>query len=198
MNIPPSVENFEALAGLESELHLAIGVFDGVHLGHKAVVESAVFSARRSKGVSAVLTFDPHPSRLFELGRYLHFHNVPRIEDVQLDSVSNHKRPTRVFITRLINVSSALDVRRLAVDIDAAGHKPELTPTDVVILNHQSGNPDVRFAFWLPLVSDVSFDCTSVAQFSPPLSALYSSVDTQITSQSHQVWFFPRPRGKAV
>ena len=49
MNIPPSVENFEALAGLESELHLAIGVFDGVHLGHKAVVESAVFSARRSK-----------------------------------------------------------------------------------------------------------------------------------------------------
>lgn len=65
MNIPPSVKNFEALAGLKSELHLAIGVFDGVHLGHKAVVESAVFSARRSKGVSAVLTFDPHPSRLF-------------------------------------------------------------------------------------------------------------------------------------
>ena len=69
MNIPPSVENFEALAGLESELHLAIGVFDGVHLGHKAVVESAVFSARRSKGVSAVLTFDPHPSRLFRPDR---------------------------------------------------------------------------------------------------------------------------------
>lgn len=65
MNIPPSVKNFEALAGLKSELHLAIGVFDGVHLGHKAVVESAVFSARRSKGISAVLTFDPHPSRLF-------------------------------------------------------------------------------------------------------------------------------------
>lgn len=65
MNLPSSVENFEALADLKAELHLAIGVFDGVHLGHKAVVESAVFSARRSKGVSAVLTFDPHPSRLF-------------------------------------------------------------------------------------------------------------------------------------
>lgn len=65
MNIPQSVNDFEALAGLTAELHLAIGVFDGVHLGHKAVVESAVFSARRSGGISGVLTFDPHPSRLF-------------------------------------------------------------------------------------------------------------------------------------
>lgn len=44
---------------------MAIGVFDGVHLGHKAVIESAVFSARGAGGVSGVLTFDPHPSRLF-------------------------------------------------------------------------------------------------------------------------------------
>ena len=65
MNFPAAVDNFEALSGLKGELHLAIGVFDGVHLGHKAVIESAVFSARRSGGISGVLTFDPHPSRLF-------------------------------------------------------------------------------------------------------------------------------------
>ncbi|MFU8848614.1 MAG: riboflavin biosynthesis protein RibF [Opitutales bacterium] len=65
MNFPASTENFESLSGLEADLHLAIGVFDGVHLGHKAVVESAVLSARRAQGVAAVLTFDPHPSRLF-------------------------------------------------------------------------------------------------------------------------------------
>lgn len=65
MNFPLAVDNFEALSGLKGELHLAIGVFDGVHLGHKAVIESAVFSARRNRGVSGVLTFDPHPSRLF-------------------------------------------------------------------------------------------------------------------------------------
>ena len=47
MNFPAAVDNFEALSGLKGELHLAIGVFDGVHLGHKAVIESAVFSARR-------------------------------------------------------------------------------------------------------------------------------------------------------
>lgn len=46
-------------------LHLAIGMFDGVHLGHRAVVETAVQSARRIDGLAAVLTFSPHPSRLF-------------------------------------------------------------------------------------------------------------------------------------
>jgi len=65
MNFPASVNDFKALSGLQCELHLAIGVFAGVHLGPKAVIESAVFSARRSGGISGVLTFDPHPSRLF-------------------------------------------------------------------------------------------------------------------------------------
>jgi riboflavin kinase/FMN adenylyltransferase len=46
-------------------LHLAIGMFDGVHLGHRAVIEAAVQSARRSGGLAAVLTFFPHPSALF-------------------------------------------------------------------------------------------------------------------------------------
>jgi riboflavin kinase / FMN adenylyltransferase len=45
-------------------LHLAIGMFDGVHLGHQAVIESAVHSATRSGGLAAVLTFWPHPSAL--------------------------------------------------------------------------------------------------------------------------------------
>jgi riboflavin kinase / FMN adenylyltransferase len=46
-------------------LHLAIGMFDGVHLGHRAVIDMAIQSARRSHGVAAVLTFWPHPSALF-------------------------------------------------------------------------------------------------------------------------------------
>src|SRR5690606_17032207 len=44
-------------------LHLAVGMFDGVHLGHRAVIESAVLSAQRTEEISAALTFQPHPSR---------------------------------------------------------------------------------------------------------------------------------------
>jgi hypothetical protein len=46
-------------------VHLAIGMFDGVHLGHRSVIEAAVQSARRSGGIAAVLTFAPHPSVVF-------------------------------------------------------------------------------------------------------------------------------------
>ena len=46
-------------------LHLAIGMFDGVHLGHRAVIDAAIQSARRCDGLAAVLTFWPHPSELF-------------------------------------------------------------------------------------------------------------------------------------
>ena len=46
-------------------LHLAIGMFDGLHLGHQSVIESAIHSARRSGGLAGVLTFWPHPSALF-------------------------------------------------------------------------------------------------------------------------------------
>lgn len=59
-------DSIEQAASLPARpLHLAIGMFDGVHLGHHAVVEAAVHSARRSHGLAAVLTFWPHPSRLF-------------------------------------------------------------------------------------------------------------------------------------
>lgn len=41
--------------------YMAIGVFDGVHLGHQAVVRRTVSLAERHRGASVVLTFDPHP-----------------------------------------------------------------------------------------------------------------------------------------
>ena len=54
-----------AAAPAPGPLHLAIGMFDGVHLGHRSVIEATVQSARRSGGRAAVLTFWPHPSALF-------------------------------------------------------------------------------------------------------------------------------------
>ena len=46
-------------------LAVAIGNFDGVHRGHQALLEEARARARRRGGPSAVLTFAPHPARLF-------------------------------------------------------------------------------------------------------------------------------------
>lgn len=42
-------------------LSLALGFFDGVHLGHKAVIENAVKVAKETGNKSAVITFLEHP-----------------------------------------------------------------------------------------------------------------------------------------
>ena len=46
-------------------LSLALGFFDGVHLGHKAVIESAVEFAKKHGNKSAVITFSDHPCCYF-------------------------------------------------------------------------------------------------------------------------------------
>jgi len=43
---------------------LTMGVFDGVHLGHRRVIETVVSEARRMGGIAALLTFHPHPRRV--------------------------------------------------------------------------------------------------------------------------------------
>ncbi len=49
-------EGLEAFTKARVTCGLALGVFDGVHLGHQAVIEAA-----RGFGKLGVLTFDPHP-----------------------------------------------------------------------------------------------------------------------------------------
>lgn len=53
----------EDLPNLGQPLHLAVGVFDGVHIGHQQVIARAVTAATREGGLSGLLTFDPHPCR---------------------------------------------------------------------------------------------------------------------------------------
>lgn len=45
-------------------IHLALGAFDGVHLGHRAVLHSTRDAARRDHGQVGVMTYDPHPSKV--------------------------------------------------------------------------------------------------------------------------------------
>jgi riboflavin kinase/FMN adenylyltransferase len=44
----------------------AIGNFDGVHLGHRAVIGAAAARARAAGRKAAVVTFEPHPRRFFK------------------------------------------------------------------------------------------------------------------------------------
>ena len=58
------LHSVEALASVAGPTHLAIGVFDGIHVGHQAVMGQTVRNARQTGGSAIVVTFDPHPVRV--------------------------------------------------------------------------------------------------------------------------------------
>lgn len=44
--------------------YIALGVFDGVHLGHQKLIKLTVDKAKKNDGISIVATFDPHPDKI--------------------------------------------------------------------------------------------------------------------------------------
>lgn len=46
------------------KVSLAIGFFDGVHLGHQQVIRQTILDAQQQEGLSLVVTFDRHPAEI--------------------------------------------------------------------------------------------------------------------------------------
>lgn len=84
MQILRSILELENLSG---PLFLAIGVFDGVHLGHQAVISTSAQHARKVNGTPVVVTFDPHPVKVLSPDRAPHLltatrHKIALIRDL--------------------------------------------------------------------------------------------------------------------
>lgn len=62
---------------------VTLGVFDGVHRGHRKILEASVAKARRIKGTSVVVTFWPHPQR--EESVYSLEHRLRLINEIGID-----------------------------------------------------------------------------------------------------------------
>ena len=62
MKVLRQIEEFENPD--RRETFCAIGMFDGLHLGHQQVIRGAVQRAKRAKGLSIAVTFDRHPAQV--------------------------------------------------------------------------------------------------------------------------------------
>ena len=51
--------------GAPPEVVATIGSFDGVHLGHRALLDVVTRRAAERSVTTAVITFDPHPRRVY-------------------------------------------------------------------------------------------------------------------------------------
>ena len=49
------------LTQLHPRIVMALGTFDGVHVGHQSIIRQAVSLAEKIQGISVVFTFSNHP-----------------------------------------------------------------------------------------------------------------------------------------
>src|SRR5947209_14300175 len=48
---------------------ITIGTFDGVHEGHRKIISALINEAKKIKGESVIITFDPHPRKILSSDR---------------------------------------------------------------------------------------------------------------------------------
>jgi riboflavin kinase / FMN adenylyltransferase len=68
----------------------AIGIFDGIHVGHQALIKQTVNRAKKIKGASVVLTFFPHPVHVLHPEVYLPYiislsHRLKLLDELGID-----------------------------------------------------------------------------------------------------------------
>ena len=102
-------------AKLDSDSLVAIGVFDGVHLGHQTLIKRLVSSAHASGRKAIVLTFHPHPDKVLERVNERYYLTTPdqRAElllQLGVDYVITHPfdneirhLPAATFVDQLVN-----------------------------------------------------------------------------------------------
>jgi riboflavin kinase/FMN adenylyltransferase len=56
------IHHASELAGSHRKVCLAIGVFDGVHLGHQQIIRQTIADAQQHETAAVVVTFDRHPN----------------------------------------------------------------------------------------------------------------------------------------
>jgi riboflavin kinase/FMN adenylyltransferase len=81
------LRSISELSELPGPLFLAIGVFDGVHLGHQAVISTSAKHAMDAGGTPVVVTFDPHPVKVLRPDKAPHLltatqHKIALIRDL--------------------------------------------------------------------------------------------------------------------
>ena len=60
--------NLEKIDRLESDTAIALGFYDGIHIGHKKILSAAIEAAKKKNLASAIFTFARHPMEVINPG----------------------------------------------------------------------------------------------------------------------------------
>src|SRR5579863_1266231 len=65
--VSPGMAVFRSLSEIPARFGpsvVSVGNFDGVHLGHREILESVTAEARSTRARAVAITFDPHPEQI--------------------------------------------------------------------------------------------------------------------------------------
>lgn len=119
---------------------MALGNFDGVHQGHRAVIETAKAIAESEQAPLSVMTFEPHPRRFFKpdlpILRIVPFSEKARL----LDKLGVNY----LFAARFNHAFSQISAEGFLEDIliQKLGVRHIVTGYDFAFGHHRSGNAD--------------------------------------------------------
>lgn len=114
------LRSIDALSSIPGPLALAVGVFDGIHLGHQEVIKAAQEHATQHHGTAVVVTFDPHPAQVLRPGLAPKLLCGPRHQQFVLAQIGipcllacpftaeTAKTPARDFIQQLVQAARPL------------------------------------------------------------------------------------------
>jgi riboflavin kinase/FMN adenylyltransferase len=143
---------------------MTIGVFDGLHRGHRRVIDATVAAARDHSGIAWVTTFDPHPDTVVrgvsarpwitppdEREELLHAMGVDRVHVERFDP-SVQALPPEGFLDRVLGSGAPLRALVLGPDfrmgkdrvgdrayLEALGKKRGFTVQEVPFLTKEGG-----------------------------------------------------------
>ncbi len=93
---------------------VALGNFDGVHRGHRAIIETCIAEAKRSNRKAAIMTFEPHPREFFTRGESkLRLYSFRR----KMEAFAQWDAVATVFIARFNARLAALTAEAFAHDL---------------------------------------------------------------------------------
>ena len=164
MQTVQGIENFRSI--YSGAAVIALGNFDGVHIGHRKIIDSTVLAAREMGAKSAVLIFMPHPLAVLSpekapLLLQAVDDRIQMLGDAGIDYVIVHP-----FTREFASTAPETFAGEILADLLAAAGV--VVGFDYSFGRRGSGSPKElqrlgeRFGFWVRIVEPVSIGNTPV------------------------------------
>lgn len=112
MKVFNSIQDFKST----SRTIVTLGTFDGVHIGHKKILEQLVETAKKTNCESLVLTFFPHPRMVLQNDSNIKLLNTISEKAILLENLGLDNLIIHPFDENFANLSARAFVKSILVD----------------------------------------------------------------------------------